>query len=75
MQRRDIVAMAALTEAEALELRLPAGQPGSLVPAIATPKFGRETHLGYAVQWFGLGLVLVIGWIVVYRRGATRSDT
>ncbi|MCP5179998.1 MAG: SURF1 family protein [Pseudomonadales bacterium] len=66
---RDIAKMAAMTGAEPMELRLVLGSPGVLVPAPVEVSFGRATHLGYATQWFGLGLVLIIGYVVVWRRG------
>ena len=50
-----------------IELRLEAGQPGVLSPAPQLIEFGIERHVGYAVQWFGLGIALVVcffyyGW-------------
>lgn len=69
VQRRNIDRMAALTDAEAIELRLLQHSPGVLLAAPAQPKFSRQTHLGYAFQWFGLALVLVVGWAAVYWRG------
>ena len=42
-----------------LELRLEEGQPGVLSPAPQLIEFGVARHMGYAVQWFGLGVALV----------------
>ncbi|MBM4204335.1 MAG: SURF1 family protein [Gammaproteobacteria bacterium] len=68
VQQRDIPRMAERAGAKPLELRLESGSPGALVPAPQQVDFGRATHLGYAVQWFGLGTVLIAGWIIVYRK-------
>lgn len=68
VQQRDIPRMAERTGAEPQELRLESGSPGVLVPAPQEINFGRATHLGYAVQWFGLATVLIAGWIIVYRK-------
>lgn len=51
----------------AIELRLEAGQPGVFSPAPQTIEFGVARHVGYAVQWFGLGIALLVcflayGW-------------
>ncbi len=69
VQRRTIERMAALARADAIELRLLQHSPGVLEAAPAQPKFSRETHLGYAFQWFGLGVVLIVGWFAVFWRG------
>ena len=37
------------------------------------PRFGPETHYGYAVQWFLLALVLSFLGVYVYRRGLTHG--
>ena len=73
VQRRDIERMAAATGSLAIELRLVENQPGALATIDMTPTFGRETHMGYAVQWFALGGVIVIGWLVLWRRGAKET--
>ena len=72
VQRRNVQRMAAMIGAEPIELRLYDGQPGVQRAAPVVPSFGRETHLGYAFQWFGLGGVLIIGWLVVHFRGGKR---
>lgn len=68
VQQRDIIRMAERTGAVPVELRLEPGSPGVLVPPPQEISFGRSVHLGYAVQWFGLGIVLIIGYFIVYRK-------
>lgn len=68
VQQRDIDRMAERTGAIPVELRLEPGSPGILAPAPQEISFGRSVHLGYAVQWFGLGIVLIIGYYIVYRK-------
>jgi surfeit locus 1 family protein len=72
VQRRDLDQMAKRSGALPQEMRLEAGSPGVFRAAPSDLEFGRERHIGYAVQWFGLGVVLIVGWIVVYRRGIDR---
>lgn len=72
VQRRDLDQMAKRSDALPMEMRLEAGSPGVFRAAPTDLEFGRERHIGYAVQWFGLGVVLIIGWVVVYRRGKDR---
>ena len=52
-------------------LKLDAGQAGALV-RLPDSAFtvSPERHLGYAVQWFGLALVLVLGIIAFHWRGS-----
>ena len=75
VQRRDLDRMAKRSDALSMEMRLEAGSAGALRVAPTNIEFGRERHIGYAVQWFGLGVVLIIGWIVVYRRGKDRVQS
>ena len=64
IQRMNITRMsAALGNATAVEIRLEAGQPGVRVPARLHTGAGPARHLGYAAQWFGLAVVLVIGYV------------
>lgn len=72
VQRRDVEQMAKRSKALPMEMRLEAGSAGALRAAPTDLEFGRERHIGYAVQWFGLGVVLIIGWVMVYRRGKDR---
>jgi surfeit locus 1 family protein len=38
-------------------------------------EFGPEKHIGYAVQWFGMALALLVIYIVLgLRQGAAPSD-
>jgi cytochrome oxidase assembly protein ShyY1 len=65
VQRLDVPRMALLADASLdAELRLEAGQPGILVPAALGVDFKARTHQGYAAQWFGLAIVLILGYIV-----------
>ena len=64
VQRMNIVRMAAtLDNTTAVEIRLEAGQPGVLHPVRHYTGLGPERHLGYAAQWFGLAVVLIIGYV------------
>ena len=74
VQSRDIGRMSQLTGAYPMELRLESGSPGGLDAAPQDVDFGRATHLGYAVQWFGLGVVLVAGYFVVYRKSRQKTE-
>jgi surfeit locus 1 family protein len=46
-------------------VRLDPDQAGALIPAHQPVTMGPDTHRGYAVQWFGLAFVLVVGVIAV----------
>lgn len=64
-QRLDARAMAAEhPRGQAVELRLEYGQPGVLQPAPSAFASGADRHRGYAVQWFGLAAVLMIGFVL-----------
>lgn len=54
------------------ELRLEDAQPGVLQAVPQTMAFGVARHHGYAFQWFGLGIALIVGYIF-YRRSLTAS--
>ena len=65
VQRFDVAEMARLlVDVKPVELRLEAGQPGGFVPASLDADFQSSRHLGYAVQWFGLGLALITGFVI-----------
>lgn len=65
VQRLDIDRMAGALEGVApVEVRLEAAQPGLLEAAPLGHDFKARTHEGYAAQWFGLGAVLVAGYII-----------
>ena len=73
VQRRDIDQMASRSAAYPMEMRLEAGSTGVLRAAPTDLDLGRERHLGYAVQWFGLGVVLMSGWLVIFFRSSKKS--
>ena len=56
-----------LRDLRKVELRLEAIQPGVLQALPQTIGFGVERHQGYAFQWFGLALALIVGYFF-YRR-------
>jgi len=56
-----------LRNLKAVELRLEVLQPGVLLALPQTIGFGVERHQGYAFQWFGLAIALIIGYFF-YRR-------
>lgn len=65
VQRLDVARMASTSGATApVEVRLESTAPGVLVAAALGHDFKAQTHEGYAAQWFGLGAVLVVGYIV-----------
>lgn len=65
VQRLEVARMAALLEnAQPQEIRLEAGQPGVFVPPPLELNMPATKHTGYAVQWFGLGVALGIGFLV-----------
>lgn len=65
VQRLDVAQMAARLEAaQPLEVRLEGGQPGVLAAADLGVDFNPSRHLGYAVQWFGLALALIAGYVI-----------
>ena len=61
------------TLSQAVELRLEAAQPGVLKALPQTIGFGVERHKGYAFQWFGLAVALVVGFYF-YRRSFAQSN-
>jgi cytochrome oxidase assembly protein ShyY1 len=65
VQRLDVARMAGEGEAVvAAEVRLEPGQPGVLAAAPLAVDFAPQRHQGYAVQWFGLAVVLAVGYLV-----------
>jgi surfeit locus 1 family protein len=65
VQRLDVARMAADGAAVVpVEVRLEPGEPGSLQPAPLDVVFSPAVHHGYALQWFGLGAALAIGYLV-----------
>ena len=72
IQRMDIENMARLTAAQPYELRLEAGQEGVLQAAPLDTTLDDAKHNGYAATWFGLALVLFVGFIVIGLKNAQR---
>jgi len=65
VQRLDVARMAEFFDGMApIEVRLEPGQPGVEVPATLGHDFKARTHEGYAAQWFGLAIVLAVGYII-----------
>ncbi|NIP15418.1 MAG: hypothetical protein GWM88_12145 [Pseudomonadales bacterium] len=74
VQRLDVAQMAqSLDDAVPVEVRLEAGQPGALQAAPLTVGFEAERHDGYAVQWFALAGVLVLGYAAYGLRAGQSS--
>jgi cytochrome oxidase assembly protein ShyY1 len=46
-----------------VEIRLDPGMPGALETRYQAPLFQPERHRGYAVQWFGLAIALVLLYV------------
>ncbi|MEZ5558569.1 MAG: SURF1 family protein [Pseudomonadales bacterium] len=75
VQRLNVARMAAYFDAaQAVEVRLESGQPGALVAAGLGVEFTPERHVGYAVQWFALSVVLAIAFVVFGYRKRSRDD-
>lgn len=65
VQRLDVARMSQLFERVApVELRLERGQPGVFTSAGMNLDFRASRHMGYAVQWFGLALALIAGYVI-----------
>ncbi len=63
VQRMNVGRMAAtLDNTTPVEIRLEAGQPGVMQPVRLYTGMGPQRHLGYAAQWFGLAVVLMVGY-------------
>lgn len=60
-------------QAYALQLLLDADNANGFVRDWRPAIIGPEKHLGYAIQWFGLAITLVIIYIVVNRKKTTRD--
>lgn len=71
VQRLNVSRMAEDSGAVPAEVRLEPGQPGVFAAAPVDAAFRPERHQGYAVQWFGLAVVLAAGYAVFgfYRQG------
>lgn len=64
VQRMEVGRMAASVDAEAVEIRLEPDQPGVLTAPLMRMNMPAAKHTAYAVQWFGLALALVAGYVV-----------
>jgi surfeit locus 1 family protein len=64
VQRLDIHTLGPLLGSEAVEMRAEAGQPGVLEAAPLLIPVTHEKHTGYAVQWFLLAGVLLVGFVL-----------
>jgi surfeit locus 1 family protein len=65
VQRLDTARMAEQDPAIAdVEIRLEPGEPGVFQPAPLDVAFSPAIHQGYALQWFGLGVALVAGYLL-----------
>jgi surfeit locus 1 family protein len=75
VQRLDFARMSALLGgAHAREIRLEPGQPGALAIDHARADFDPRRHVGYAMQWFGLATVLLVGYVYFGRRSAREQS-
>jgi surfeit locus 1 family protein len=77
VQRLNVARMAG-DEASvvAAEIRLEPGQPGVFDAAPVDATFQPERHHGYAVQWFGLAVVLAVGFVLFgFSRHSTGHST
>ena len=63
IQRANVVRMSAESDAWPAELRLEPGQPSVLQPAPFASRLSDDKHLGYAATWFGLTVVLLLGYL------------
>jgi len=70
IQRLDVARMAAAVEAAPLEIRLEPGQPGVAAAAPFARLLTDTKHLGYAATWFGLAVVLALGFVAFGVRNA-----
>lgn len=64
VQRLDLRVLGPLLDSEVVEMRLEAGQPGVLEAAPLLIPVSHRKHTGYAVQWFALAGVLLVGFVV-----------
>jgi surfeit locus 1 family protein len=64
VQFMDVQRMAvAVGGALPMELRLDEGQPGSLAQLVEGEEMTPTRHIAYAVQWFGMAVVLVVAFV------------
>ena len=65
VQGADVTRMAKTSGAWPAELRLEPGQPSVLQPAPFASRLSDEKHRGYAATWFGLAVVLLLGYLFI----------
>ena len=70
VQRMEITRMAKEADAVAVEIRLEPGQPGVAQAAPFASVLSDAKHRGYASTWFGLALVLSVGYVIFGIRSA-----
>ena len=70
VQRMEITRMAKEADAVAVEIRLEPGQPGVAQAAPFASVLSDAKHRGYASTWFGLALVLSVGYVIFGVRSA-----
>ena len=73
VQRLDIHRMAETLGAMPVEVRLEPGQPGVAQAAPFATVLSDAKHKGYAATWFGLAIVLLIGYIAFGVRTAKQD--
>ena len=62
-------------ELQPVVIQLSAGSPGAFEPIWKPTIFKASRHYGYAVQWFGLALVLLVAYIYFgIRRGKNENN-
>ncbi len=75
VQRLDVIRMAALVEAESVEIRLEPGQPGVERAAPFAQLLNDARHRGYAATWFALGFTLVVLYLIYgFKNRPTKPD-
>jgi surfeit locus 1 family protein len=73
----DVAQLAAALDRELLPmvLELEAGQPGALTPdPLTATSIGPQKHVGYAVQWFGLAIALLIIYVGINTRRVQKES-
>ena len=63
VQRANVTRMSTTSGTWPAELRLEPGQPSVLVAAPFASRLSDEKHRGYAATWFGLAIVLLLGYL------------
>lgn len=63
IQRANVGRMAEIAGTNPVELRLEPGQPSVLEPAPFASRLSDDKHNGYAATWFGLAIVLLLGYL------------